>query len=726
MVINRASLKRFAGQLSPYLILLVLAILGYWQISLFEHPLKWDLIDQAYPWKFFIGESLQNHILPLWNPYQHCGYPIHADPQSSALYPIVWFFGYIWGYSIYVLSIDFILHIFLAGVGMFTLGKTLNFQQNVALTIGIAYMFSGFFVGNAQHFMWVISATWLPFVISSYIGLYKKRTLKQAILFSLFMFMLITGGYPAFTMVLLYFLIILFVFYSVVIGRDEGKKALFSFIKYNAAALVLTILTSAVMLISVFKLMPYMRRSGGLSLEDALYGPFSVKSLVSLIIPFGAVNHDLSSYGTDMSMANGYFGIILFVFFVAALFIRKSAIVKLFLYWGLFMLAASLGDFTPVRGLLYNYLPFFDIFRFPSLLRIFVIISFVVVAGSALNNFITFSNTRTVNLSILAVALLIIIVAGFNIAGQYIDLGGFLKNGGLFSFSETSALARQIFFQAVVQLMFLGLLLLIINKYSSSKRLATAIIILIVADMIFALQLNAPYTVYNDKVSQKQINEKTRLLPKGFPIPAMTPVIENRDRALLSFTPLWKNLNIFHKQLAWDGYNPLHLKDYEILEDSLPGLLKSVIKNPPAFFAEMVLPFDSLSADLEAGSLKMGAIYLKPDAFKKINYIVQGAGTSAVKFRSFSPVMAEFEVETDRNKIFVYLQNYYYGWRAIVDGEERPVLEADGTFLGVEVPKGSHTVQFEYKPTLVIGGFYFSLFFITISIVYLIFAAKKR
>ena len=154
--------------------------------------------------------------------------------------------------------------------------------------------------------------------------------------------------------------------------------------------------------------------------------------------------------------------------------------------------------------------------------------------------------------------------------------------------------------------------------------------------------------------------------------------------------------------------------------------LRPVIKNPPAFFTEMVLPFDSLSADLETGSLKMGNIYLKPDAFKRINYIVQGAGTSAVKFISFSPVMAEFEVETDRNRIFVYLQNYYYGWRAIVDGEESSVLEADGTFLGVEVPDGSHTVRFEYKPTLVIAGFCFSLFFILISIVYLIFAAKKR
>lgn len=720
MTLDQSFFKRLIRRIYPYLILLLLAFLGFWQVSFLKYPLKWDLMDQAFPWKYFIGEALQNHVLPLWNPYQHCGYPIHADPQSSALYPVVWIFGYIFGYSIYTLSIDFTLHIFIAGAGMFVLGETLGLRRNVALIMGVGYMFSGFFVGNAQHFMWIISAAWLPWVIGSYIALSIKQTLRKAVLFSLFMFMLITGGYPAFTMVLFYFLIILSVFYAITIYDKSGKTGLLSFVKYNIVALMLTIVTSAVMLVSVFFLMPYLSRAEGLSLQDALFGPFSVKSLISFIIPFGAVNHDLSSYGTDMSMANGYFGIILFVFFIAAFLIRKTPIIKLFLYWGLFMLAAALGDVLPVRSFLYHYLPFFNIFRFPALLRIFVIISFIVVSGFALNHFVTFRNRRIINVSILALFLIIVAVTGFNIAGQYIDLGGFLMKGGIFSFSETSVLARQIFFQAIVQLIFLGLLLTGINKFGNSKRFSGSILILVALDMIFALQLNAPYTIYNEKVTQKQINEKMRLLPKGFPIPEMSPLRENRDRRSLSFKPLWRNLNIFHKQIAWDGYNPMELRDFEILEDSLPGLLKAVIENPPAFFAETVLPFDSLQYEDENETFCEGTIYMKAKDYKSINYIVQGAGDNDARFTSFSPVEAEFEVETDRNKVFVYLQNYYYGWKAFVDGKEMPVLRADGTFLTVEVPQGSHIVRFEYKPALVIAGFYFSLFLLFISIIYLV------
>ena len=248
--------------LQPFLILLILDIIGYWQIALLEFPLKWDLIDQAWPWKFFIGECLQNHHLPLWNPYQHLGYPIHADPQSSAWYPIVWIFGYLFGYSIYVVSIDFILHIFLAGTGMYLLGKKLDLQPNAALLMGIAYMFSGFFVGNAQHFMWIISATWLPFIIGSYIDLYKHRKIRNVVIFSLYMLMIITGGYPAFTMILFYFLVVLFIYFSYSIMRDEQKGKFAKFLNVNLIALVLSILNSMVMLLSIIKLIPFMSRNG--------------------------------------------------------------------------------------------------------------------------------------------------------------------------------------------------------------------------------------------------------------------------------------------------------------------------------------------------------------------------------------------------------------------------------------------------------------------------------
>ncbi|RLD59958.1 MAG: hypothetical protein DRJ05_05540, partial [Bacteroidetes bacterium] len=464
--------NKYIRKAIPFLILLSLAILGHWQIAMFRYPLKWDIIDQAFPWKHFIGECLQNNTLPLWNPYQHCGYPIHADPQSSAWYPITWFFGYFWGYSIYVMSIDFTFHIFLAGSGMYLFGKRLGFQEKVALIMGTAYMFSGFFVGNGQHFMWIISATWLPFILSSYIDLYNKQKIKQAVIFGLLIFLMVTGGYPIFTMILLYLLFFLFILFSVTIYKKEGRTALLHFLKINILALVFSIANSIVMLFYVWKLIPELTRTGGVSLEQALLGPLSPQSLISFVFPYGAVSHDWSYFGTDLSMTNVYFGLIPLVFIIVSLFMKKPPLFKFFLIWGLLVLSVAVGNALPVREFLYNHIPYFDIFRFPSLLRIFVIISFIVLGGFAINEYVTKEGkyAKTLKIVTLITGTLLVILMGISSYGETINLSEFLGGGNLFTMSKKSTIAQQLFFQGIVQLIFLGIFFLLTLKIKSRQK----------------------------------------------------------------------------------------------------------------------------------------------------------------------------------------------------------------------------------------------------------------
>ncbi|NOX47216.1 MAG: YfhO family protein, partial [Chlorobi bacterium] len=644
----------------PFLVLLILAILGYWQIAMFRHPLKWDIIDQAFPWKYFIGESLQHHILPLWNPYQHCGYPIHADPQSSVWYPITWFFGYVFGYSIYVLSIDFTLHIFLAGSGMFLLGKKMGFQEKVALIMGVAYMFSGFLVGNAQHFMWIISATWIPFILYAYIDLYQEQKLRQAAVFGLFMFMMVTGGYPAFTMILLYLLILLFVQLSFSIYRNEGRLPLYRFFRVNAYALVFSVTNSMVMLISVWKLMPELTRTGGIPLRDALEGPLSPQSLISFFLPFGVVNHDMSFFGTDLSMSNVYFGLFMFIFFVASLLMKKPPFFKLFLFWGLFILSAAVGSALPVREFLYYYVPFFDIFRFPALLRIFVIISFVVLAGFAINEFLSDREKHLKKLKIATLItgfslLMIIVVFSF---GQYINLGEYLADGNLFSFSKKSSIAQQIFFQGIVQLVLLVLFFILVSKTKGTKRILSFLIVLVVADLIFAAQLNAPFTVYEKKFSQKAIYEARQKQPLGFPLPAMHPVADNNDRTSPHFVSSWRNLNIFHKQIAWDGYNPAQLRNFVFLEDSLKPLFKATIQNPPIYLGSGFYSNELLKDKSILNNVDSSMVFLSNEDLSKINVEAPRSGDN-VRFTSFSPNRVQIRTQTSHQSFLVFLQSKY-------------------------------------------------------------------
>ena len=44
------------------------------------------------------------------------------------------------------------------------------------------------------------------------------------------------------------------------------------------------------------------------------------------------------------------------------------------------------------------------------------------------------------------------------------------------------------------------------------------------------------------------------------------------------------------------------------------------------------------------------------------------------------------------------------GWSARVDAEATPVERANAIFIGVEVPAGSHRVEFRFRPTVALVG----------------------
>jgi hypothetical protein len=117
-------------------------------------------------------------------------------------------------------------------------------------------------------------------------------------------------------------------------------------------------------------------------LRQALFGAFTLKSFISFILPFGSIRN-MDFYGTDLSMSNAYFGLLTLLFFFTGLMIKRPGMVNLFLFWGLFCLTASVGSILPVREFLYHYIPLMNLFRFPAIFRIFFILSFVIVAGFA-------------------------------------------------------------------------------------------------------------------------------------------------------------------------------------------------------------------------------------------------------------------------------------------------------------------------------------------------------
>lgn len=51
-----------------------------------------------------------------------------------------------------------------------------------------------------------------------------------------------------------------------------------------------------------------------------------------------------------------------------------------------------------------------------------------------------------------------------------------------------------------------------------------------------------------------------------------------------------------------------------------------------------------------------------------------------------------------------FSQTYDKGWKAYIDGAETQVFMTDGTIMGIKIPAGVHTIQFKYKPTVMVIG----------------------
>ena len=707
-MINRSSSW---SKILPYLILLLLAIIGYWQISFMIDPLTYDMTIQAFQWRYFVGECLRDQLLPLWNPYQHMGYPIHADPQGTAWYPITWVIGFIAGYNMSALSFDFILHVFLAGTGMYHLAKKLEIKDPVALLVGITYMFCGFFISNAQHFSWIGSATWVPFILCHYIAFSKGMGLKHAILTGFFMFLLLTGGYPVFAIILFYFFIILLVWFLIKWYKESRWEGLFRLLKLNSIAAGTAILLSMVVWVSLYLIIPYMSRAEGLSLETAHFNPFSPRCMISFILPFGVVKEHFW-FDTDYAMANGYFGIIFFLFFIYSLFLKKPAILKILLWWGIFTLLASMGKYTPVRELLFRFIPFMDLFRFPSMFRLFSLISFILLAGWGMQHFLNYRKKILLlkSLSIIMLIVLIFTPVFIRIFTGEIGLVG-LINDHLFNASKDSTLIQHLVFQSIIQSILILLLIILILKPHKKRIYLYLLIGLVVFDMIFAAQLNGPYTVYGKRFSTKEIDTHIKTFPNGFPIPSTGNIIENNDNSTeLKYGPLWLNMNICKKEIAHGGYNPFMFKSYDHLMVSLPDLLQSTINNPPVFLSGQIYSVDSIKTHITNKNLQPGNLYFSPADLMEINsFSFNSHEDDHAYITAFSPIKAEIDVKTGGYLILTFLQSNYYGWKASIDKEPVKIYTSNTNFISIIVPPGDHQVIFNYKPGAVILAFYISL-----------------
>ncbi|MGI6321567.1 MAG: YfhO family protein [Bacteroidales bacterium] len=703
---------------SKYILLLLLISLLSFSDLLF-HPMKWDMIDYFLPMRRLIGETLRSGNLPLWNPYIMLGQPIYADPQSGAWYPIAWILGSIFGYNIFTISFEYVLHVFLAGLGVYLLLKTLNFERKIAFTMGVAYMLSGFFVGNGQHLSWIIAGTWLPFVISSYLKLYLKSNIENSLKFSFFVALIFSGGYPAVGFILFYILLISSIFLIIRRLRNREKKEVRKHIKFISISMAIILPILAIFFVSNIEILPHVTRASSLTKESALTGHFHPKGLLSLIAPLSVhIPNTWDVFGTDLSMINAYFGLIVLIFAIVALLkIKDKKVYYLFVLALLFILTA-MGVYTGIRGFLFDYIPLMNYFRFPSIFRLFFILFMVIISAYGLQYFKEKNSNKLLIILSSAIALAITGTIVFFRSYTYLNLLDTAKNG-IFKYNENIFLEQAFSFNALFQLTILLLLILVLIFIKNRKLGFNLTIFIIIAELFISTKLTSPYTVYDEFMSAAESKnylnsfEKKFSLPNGEAIALQTEIMKKQ-------TPFWRNLTMYNHQVSNSGFTPFVLGEHRELNDNFTDFRDSIIQNSVVYIPEKVYPNSLFKNSYEKGEIS------SKDAFFNVSDIFENSASVEFQILKFTPNKIEIVYNASSDAYLILQQHNYPHWRAKIDDKTVPLEQANIFFMGIKLPSNSHKVVFEFKPKLAKTAFYISAFSWILIVLLLLFLRLKK
>jgi hypothetical protein len=115
-----------------------------------------------------LATSLSEGALPWWSVNLGAGYPLIAEGETAALSPITWLLHALFSPEV-MLTVNTVLHVFLAGVGAFGLARAMGISAHAALLSGVAYALGGFTAAHMSHVSVISVSIWLPWLLWLYL-----------------------------------------------------------------------------------------------------------------------------------------------------------------------------------------------------------------------------------------------------------------------------------------------------------------------------------------------------------------------------------------------------------------------------------------------------------------------------------------------------------------------------------------------------------------------------
>ena len=633
-------LKRF----HPYFFIAIVGILAFAPVSFMLRALKNDIVAIEYPIKYFISECIRNGEIPIWFNTWAMGFPLQSSLSWGIYSTPQLFFSSLFNYNIYVLHLEFIFYVLLAGWSMFYLLKNhFSLDQGVAQILACCYMLSGFITGSSQWLLYITAASFAPLVLSSLLQLLKSPSFRNAFLFAVFYYLLFTNVYQAFNIISTY-CIAGFLLYHILISWKD-KKYLLKFFYYGGLSILLILAFCGPVLYYTLELLQYIERGNSIAEKAQFFNSnyLHPSGLSGLLMPLSVTK--LSFPNTEGTMMNVYMGLFVLISLPLVIFNsikenRKSVLILLFT--SLLFILFSFGNILPFRNWM-NILPGWSFFRHPGIFRFYFILFILLTiaiyfSGKKIEDILSLEKGKLLRLVFIFLTLIFLLFLISHLA----DISSFNFRSVEKMIGEISR-PQTILINSLLQLLLLGSLFILIKKKKFSLFK-----FFFAADLIINALLCTPFFT----VSSYSLPQVDKILSSvnGFPV-QKEPLSEIQTTFRDEKNNTWYNINVFSKKVSSNPsyWGPLVLKNHGLTGNKLVLIENNDKQNQ-----------------------------------------------NSLQILEQKPSHLKIETNLSADKDIRIQQNHFPGWKAYYNNNLLPVIKSNQGFI-VPVPAGEGMLEVKFE-----------------------------
>ena len=434
--------------------------------------------------------------------------------------------------------------------------------------------------------------------------------------------------------------------------------------------------------------------------------------------------------------APAYIGAVIFFFFFLGAFLVRGKIKYWLITATVFSIVMSWGKHIFLSDLFIDYMPLYNKFRAVSSFQVIAELCIPVLGILGIKEFFSDNLHDTQKIRGLKKALYTsggLVIAGLLLAYGFTTFEGavdrvYAQYDGLIE-AVIADRKSLLFSDSLRSIILMGLSFGFLWLYLKNKLKATIVTAAFVALMLFdQLQVNLRYVNANDFKSARRIDkpfvaspaDKEILKDKSYYRVANFTRNTFQDGRTSYFhnsiggyhaakMGRYKDMIDFHMSSYPERTNPevLNMLNVKYAIEANSNGQEQVSVNPEAngnaWFVEHLIPvttpYDEIKA-LDTLKTKTTAVYVG-----EIDMDFQKDSTALIKLTDYQLNHLIYESEAKSDQFAVFSEIYYKdGWNAYVDGNRTPTYQVNYILRGINVPAGSHRIEFKFEPKVIQTG----------------------